>query len=253
MKFLYQLKQRSPLLYWFGWFNMIVGLTCIAGMFIDDIQLLGVNRWLKPMKFYLSVGIMVWTMGWLLYYLSNTKKIKQYSWLIVFTMFFENGLILLQAFRATTSHFNIKTPVDIMIFNFMGIFILIFTITCILICIAFFRQKSFNIPTSYVWGIRLGLLFFVLFSLEGGMMLGMMQHTVGSTDGTPGISLLNWSRQYGDLRIAHFLGIHSLQVLPIAGYYLVKSKQQLFMAAAVYFMAVVFVFVQALRGISLFS
>ena len=187
MKFLYQLKQRSPLLYWFGWFNMIVGLTCIAGMFIDDIQLLGVNRWLKPMKFYLSVGVMVWTMGWLLYYLNNTKKIKQYSWLIVFTMFFENGLILLQAFRATTSHFNIKTPVDIMIFNFMGIFILIFTITCILICIAFFRQKSFNIPTSYVWGIRLGLLFFILFSLEGGMMLGIMQHTVGAADGTSGI------------------------------------------------------------------
>ena len=39
-------------------------------------------------------------------------------------MFFENGLIILQAFRATTSHFNIKTPVDILIFNFMGIFIL---------------------------------------------------------------------------------------------------------------------------------
>ena len=140
-----------------------------------------------------------------------------------------------------------------MIFNFMGIFILIFTITCILICIAFFRQRSFNIPTSYVWGIRLGLLFFVLFSLEGGMMLGMMQHTVGAADGSPGIPLLNWSRQYGDLRIAHFAGIHSLQVLPVAGYYMVKSKQQMFIVAAIYFFSVAFVFVQALRGISLFS
>jgi len=252
MNFLLQLKQRNPLLYWFGWFNMLVGLACMGGMFIDDIQLLGVNRWLKPMKFYLSVGLTVWTMGWLLYYLSKTKKIKQYSWLIVFTMFFENGLILLQAFRDTTSHFNIKTPADILIFNFMGIFILIFTITCILICISFFRQKRFYIPASYVWGIRLGLIFFILFSLEGGVMLGMMKHTVGAADGTPGIPLLNWSRQYGDLRIAHFLGIHSLQLLPLAGYIL-KSKLQVIIAAAVYFIAVVFVFVLALRGISLFS
>ena len=192
-------------------------------------------------------------MGWLLYYLGNTKRINQYSWLIFLTMFFENGLILLQAFRATTSHFNIKTPADILIFNFMGIFILIFTITCLLICFSFFRQRHFNIPSHYVLGIRLGLFFFILFSLEGGMMLGMMQHTVGAADGSPGIPLLNWSRQYGDLRIAHFAGIHSLQVLPIAGYYIVKSKQQMFIVAAIYFMAIVFVFVQALRGISLFS
>ncbi len=252
MNFLLQLKHRNRLLYWFGWFNMLVGLACMAGMFMDDKQLLGVNRWLKPMKFYLSVGIMVWTMGWLLYYLSNAKKIKQYSWLIAFTMLFENGLILLQAFRDTTSHFNIKTPADILIFEFMGIFILIFTITCILICISFFRQKRFNIPDSYVWGIRLGLVFFILFSLEGGMMLGMMKHTVGAADGSPGIPLFNWSRQYGDLRIAHFLGIHSLQLMPLAGY-MMKSKLQVIVAAGVYFIVVVFVFVQALRGISLFS
>ena len=252
MKFLSELKQRNILLYRFGWFNILVGLGCMAGLLIDDRQLLGVNRWLKPMKFYLSVGVMVWTMGWLLHYLNNAKKVKQYSWLIAFTMFFENGLILLQAFRSTTSHFNIKTPMNGMVFQLMGIFILIFTITCILICIAFFRQKYFSISPSYVWGIRLGLFFFILFSLEGGMMLGMMQHTIGAADGSPGIPLLNWSKQYGDLRIAHFFGIHSLQVLPLAGYYLAKSKQQMFMAAAIYFIAVLFVFVQALRGISLF-
>jgi len=253
MNFLLQLKQRNHLLYWFGWFNMFGGLACIAGMYLDDKQLVGVSRWLKPMKFYLSVGLMVWTMGWLLHYLSNARKVRQYSGLIAFTMFFENGLILLQAFRATTSHFNIKTPTDTMIFNFMGIFILIFIITCILICIAFFRQKRFNISPSYVWGIRLGLLFFILFSLEGGMMLGLMRHTVGAADGTPGIPLFNWSKQYGDLRIAHFFGIHSLQLLPLAGYYIMKSKQQVFIAAAIYFIIVMVFMVQAFRGIPLFS
>ena len=110
MGFLKRLKQRNRLLYWFGWFNILIGLACFGGIYSDNVQVLGVSRWLKPMKFYLSVGIMVWTMGWLLHYLSNAKKVKLYSWLIIFTMFFENAIILLQAFRGTTSHFNIKTP-----------------------------------------------------------------------------------------------------------------------------------------------
>lgn len=252
MAFFHQLKQRNPLLYWFGWFNILVGLACLTGMYIDNMQVLGVNRWLKPMKFYLSVGIMVWTMGWLLYYLSNAKKVRLYSWVIVVSMFFENAIILLQALRGTTSHFNVKTPADGVLFSVMGILIIIFTIVCILICISFFLQRHFNIPTAYVWGIRLGILFFIIFSLEGGIMISMMKHTVGAADGTAGIPLLNWSRQYGDLRIAHFLGIHSLQVLPLIGFYVAKSKSQMLLMSFAYFMVVMFVFVLALKGIPLF-
>lgn len=61
----------------------------------------------------------------------------------------------------------------------MGMFIILFTITTVLVCISFFRQKQFPIPVAYVWGIRLGILFFLFFSLEGGMMLGILKHTVG--------------------------------------------------------------------------
>jgi hypothetical protein len=252
MGFLQQLKQRSQLLYWFGWFNVLIGLACFGGVFADDVQVLGVSRWLKPMKFYLSVGIMVWTMGWLLHYLSNTQKTKLYSSVIVFTMFFENAIILLQAVRGTTSHFNIKTPTDGLLFSVMGILIIVFTIVCLFICISFFLQKHFDIPVAYVWGIRLGILFFIIFSLEGGMMISMMKHTVGAADGSPGLPILDWSSEYGDLRIAHFIGIHSLQVLPLLGFYVAKSRGQMVFLSMIYFVMASVVFVQALRGISLF-
>ena len=217
-------------------------------MQVDSQQILNVNRWLKPMKFYFSVGIMILTMGWLLYYLNDAKKIMLYSWLLIVTMFFENGLIILQAIRGTTSHYNANTLADLIIFNFMGFFILMFTISFMLISIAFFRQKHFFIPDAYVWGIRLGILLFILFSLEGGLMLSLMKHTVGAQDGGPGLPLTKWSTQYGDLRIAHFLGLHSLQLLPLLSNYIAKSKKQIIALSVIYFVIVMAVFIQALAG-----
>ena len=252
MNFFIELKRRNALLCWFGLFNLAVAMVCLVLMPFEETQILGVNRWLKPFKFYASVGIMVLTMGWLLYYLNNVKKITTYSWLIVISMFFENGLIILQAIRNTTSHFNITSSLNGIIFNLMGMFILVFTIAILLICISFFKQKQFSIPGAYVWGIRLGILFFLFFSLEGGAMLGLLKHTVGGPDGGPGLPLVNWSTQYGDLRIAHFIGIHSLQVLPLFGNYFAKTKKQTIIFSVVYFLLASALFLQAMKGISLF-
>ena len=252
MKFFIELKKRNPLLFWFGLFNLTVAVLCLILMPFEETKILGVNRWLKPFKFYSSVGILILTLAWLMYYLSDQKKVNRRSKIFVVTMFFENGLIILQAIRSTTSHFNIMSTINGVIFNLMGMFILVFTITIILVCISFFKQKQFSIPPAYVWGIRLGILFFLFFSLEGGAMLGLLKHTVGGPDGGPGLPVVNWSTQYGDLRIAHFIGIHSLQVLPLFGNYFSKTKKQTIIFSVVYFLLASVLFLQAMNGIPLF-
>jgi len=251
MNFFTELKRRNALLFWFGLFNLAVAIICLILMPTEETRILGVNRWLKPFKFYSSVGIMILTIGWLMYYLSDQKKVKRRSWIIVITMFFENGLIMMQAIRNTTSHFNSTSVFNGIIFNIMGLLIVTFTVIVILICISFFKQKLFSIPMAYVWGIRLGLLFFIIFSLEGGVMVGLLRHTIGAADGGAGLPLVNWSSEHGDLRIAHFLGIHSLQVLPLFGNYISKTKNQTITFAAIYFILCVALFLQALNGIPL--
>jgi hypothetical protein len=210
--FLSELKNRNNLLYWFGLYNLIVAILCIILMKFDSQQILGVSRWLKPMKFFFSVWIMSWTLSWLLYYLFYKKSIRTISWFIVVTMFVENFIILLQSIRGERSHFNVQNSTNGMLFSIMGITIVVFSFNVIYAAWLYFRQKEFSIPRSYLWGIRMGLVFFIIFSFEAGFMLARMSHTVGAPDGGPGLPVTNWSKQFGDLRIAHFLGLHSFAI-----------------------------------------
>ena len=145
-------------------------------------------------------------MAWLLYYLDAQRKVKIYSLVVVIVMSIELFIISFQAARGTISHFNISSSFNMILFNIMGVAIVILTFWTLYMGILFFRQKKFSISQSYLWGIRLGIIFFVIFSFEGGYMASNLSHSVGGPDGSPGLPILNWSRIYGDLRVAHFFG-----------------------------------------------
>ena len=85
-------------------------------------------------------------------------------------------------------------------------------------------------------------------------------HTVGSADGGPGLPFLGWSTEAGDLRIAHFLGLHGLQVFPLLAVVLgvvvssvTLQRAVLHGAAVTYSLVVVVTYVQALLGESIVS
>ena len=250
--FLQTLKERNSLLYWFGWYNFALASILFLLIPFDSIEISGVSRWLKPAKFYITVWILVWTLGWLMQYLTNKKKVVIFTWLTILTMLPENGLILMQAIRKTSSHFNISHYFDANVFMIMGICIGIFTLTVLFIFVAFFQQKNFDISYAYLWGIRCGLFIFLLASVEGGYMISIMKHSIGGADGSPGLPLMNWSKQYGDLRIAHFLGVHALQWLPLLGWLTEKKKFAIIIISILYLMISLTVFAIAILGKPLF-
>jgi hypothetical protein len=224
----------------------------------DSVQILGINRWIKPMKFFISTAIFVWTVAIFLYYLKDHRKSSfVISWGMVLIFLVELSAVVLQAARGTTSHFNVKEPFDGILFAVMGIFIIGNTLLVAYLLLLYFTAEI-DLPKTVVWGVRLGLLLFLAASFEGGYMSAQMAHSIGVADGSAGLPLVNWSTKGGDLRVAHFIGLHALQAIPFFAYTLERYKINratlwIFVFALVYFAIFTGVFVQALLGKPLFT
>jgi hypothetical protein len=227
-----QLHQRNKLLSVTGWVHVGLLLVFLLLMLFDSRLVTGISPWIKPAKFALSITLFSWTMAWILYHLrEKPRRMRVYSFLFALTLYIEMSIIALQAARGTTSHFNVfSSPLNAILFSVMGMFIVINLVVIIVLLIDFFIQKT-TLTTSMLWAIRLGLFVMILGSLEGFMMIKMFSHTVGAADGGPGLPGVRWSTVAGDLRIAHFLGMHALQIFPLLAYFL--SRYENFLPARV--------------------
>jgi len=214
-----ELRRRNRVLYAVALANFVLAVVFTGLMAVDGRTLLGRNVWTKPWKFALSIAIYTATMGWILPSLSLTDRVER---LVTYTiggaMAVEIFLISTQAARGVASHYNTSTAIDSTVFMIMGI-----TITISSVAVGYVVYRTVRAPPdlqrAYLWGIGLGMALFVVASFEGWVMISRQSHAVGAPNDSPGLPLLNWSVTGGDLRIAHFVGLHALQVLPLTGYY----------------------------------
>ncbi len=252
MEFLNELSVRNPALYYFGWLCLGGALLSAIMTQVTDTEVLGINAWIKPFKFYMSSWIFAWSIGWYMHYLSQQSTVNIFSWVVIVVFIFELVYITWQAAKGELSHFNMSSSFHGTMWSIMGFAISMMTLFTAYIGILFFTSSFPDLPNAYVWGIRLGIVMFVIFAFEGGLMGARLSHTVGASDGSAGLPVVNWSKSHGDLRIAHFLGMHALQILPILGFYLFQSTRVLIIVSIIYFITTSAVLVQALMGIPLF-
>ncbi len=192
-------------------------LICLAASLFDSRQVMGINPWIKPMKFCLSIALYSATLSILLGLIDGYGLLRLWiGRLVAAMMYVEIVCIILQAGRGVTSHYNIATPFDGAIFGLMGIAIALNTILDAFV-FGLFVISPGSLPTGLLLGIRFGLILFIGASIEGALMIMNQAHTVGAPDGGPGLPWVNWSNTHGDLRIAHFLGLHAIQILPLLG------------------------------------
>lgn len=222
-------QRRNPLMLTAA---LMGGLTLVFGaaMLLDPRTIDGAPAWLKPAKFAASTAVYSATLAWVLTHLSDWPRLSRRVAMTTAVVFaIEVALIALQAARGTSSHFNTRTVFDGAIFSTMGVAIGVQTLAAFATAVALWRQRFADRARGYV--LRAAMTIAVVGASVGGLMTtptsaqlaaaretGQMPragaHTVGAPDGGPGLPGTGWSRDHGDLRVPHFVGLHALQVLP---------------------------------------
>jgi hypothetical protein len=248
---------------------VVLTFATLAGLVLDPRVITGAPAWLKPFKFAVSTALYSISFAWLLTHIEGRQRLVRWVGNVTAAaLAIELVLIVLQAARGTTSHFNVSTTFDFVVFQVMGAAILALWVAQIVTAVVLLRQR-FTDP-ALGWALRLGLAVTalgagvgVLMVLpgptqaavlhQGGQLLAAGAHTVGGADGGPGLPVTNWSTAHGDLRVPHFFGLHALQLLPIAAWLLRgldrRRRTRLVLVTGCSYLALVVLLTwQALRG-----
>ena len=247
IEFLHNLKARNETLFYFGFICLVSSIVFLALTKFSSVQVYNVSAWYKPFKFAFSIFLFAWTIAWYCYYLPSFN-INFFNWSVIILLGFEIIYIAFQANKGQLSHFNLSTPVYVALYVAMALAASLVTIYTAYVGLLFFKYEFPTLPNHYLWAIRLGILIFVVFSFEGFVMGSKLTHTIGGESGGSAIPLLNWSTKFGDPRIAHFIGMHALQVLPLLSYYLFKNTKATIAIAVLYGLLATFTLIQALQG-----
>jgi hypothetical protein len=248
----------------------LLGVTGVA-LVIDPRDIMGAPAWMKPAKFAASIAIYTLTLAWVFTYLREWPRTRRIvSWVTAVTLIIEIIIIDLQAWRGTPSHFNVGTPLDGVLFSIMGLAIVVQTITAVSVAVALWRQPFADHALG--WALRIGMTVTIIGAMTGGLMTQPTRaqldaaragnrmtvagaHTVGAPDGGPGLAGTGWSREHGDLRVAHFVGLHALQILPLVVLgFMRRSSPEMYRVRMVWVLSASYVTLfalllwQALRG-----
>ena len=248
----------------------------MVGLAADPRVVSGAPAWLKPAKFAASIMAYTATLAWIFALLPEWPRMRRaVGRITAMTMVLEMAIISTQAWRGTTSHFNVATPLDAVLFSVMGGAIVVQTFSTLAVAVALWRHRFEDLS----WGraLRFGMAITIAGALTGGLMTRPTAaqlasaragermtvsgaHTVGAADGGPGLIGTGWSTQHGDLRVPHFIGLHAVQALPLlvllltrAGIGPAQRERLMLIAGPSYAALCLILLIQALRGVPLIA
>ena len=230
-----------------------------AAMALDLREFQGDSPWLKPVKFHYALAIYAATLAFFARYMpAATRASRSWRWFtgaVILAIIAECVWLTAAASLNTASHFNTDIPVFAAIYNLMGAFAVLLTSASLVMGLSIWRNPSTGLPQAVQLSIALGLILtFVLTIITAGYLSAADGHFIGTPVTGAVLPILGWSREVGDLRVAHFLSTHALHGLPLWG--LVAARMGdvrggvtlVWAGAAGYALLVAAVFLQALQG-----
>jgi hypothetical protein len=216
-----RLRAASAPLYWLGLALLLASLPTLGLALWDVRQFHGVSVWLKPFKFQISIGTYLLTlalfMSWLPAAALRSRAVAYVVWVAVASGLFEVGYITWQGALGLASHFNYSTPLYALMYMLMGLGAVALTSASLVLGVVVARSSGYGQPPAIKQAVVIGLVLTFVLGTGFGAYLSSQPggHWVGGalTD-SGGLPVFQWSRSGGDLRVAHFFGIHAMHFVP---------------------------------------
>ncbi|MEM1133279.1 MAG: hypothetical protein AAGH53_10105 [Pseudomonadota bacterium] len=213
--------------------------------------------WTKPQKFNISLALHFITLAVLAQMLpAETRN----GWVMRITAYLAAGAfiaetiyIIIQASRGRRSHYNFDTPLETAIYIAMGVGAVMIVSSAAVLAVQLWRKaerKSRGLWLGSVVGLATGFaatLYFTSYLSDNGRYIGAPLEGGGVV-----VPFFGWSREYGDLRPAHFVALHMMQTVPFAGWLADRLGWNSILvvggATILQLVAAIALFVQALAG-----
>jgi hypothetical protein len=212
----------QPVLAVTGVLLLAVMAPTLVALGLDTRLLNGISVWIKPLKFEAALAVHLLTVAWVMLCLPqeirDSRLARGLAMALAAAALFEIAYIALQAARGEASHFNRETLFAGVMYSLMGVGAVILVGTSTVIGGLILRHGQRHRPIVFAAGFGL-ILGGVLGGITGAYMSAQAGHWVGGVPSDAGgLAIFGWSRLGGDLRVAHFFGLHLMQALPLTAW-----------------------------------
>jgi hypothetical protein len=179
----------------------------------DPRLLHGVGVWAKPLKFLAALALFAFTTAVLMRAAGDAAPASLWgiATLVMATSAFEAGYIAVQAGRGEASHYNTSDALHTALTIAMALGAVGLVASQAWLGGVIVRVNPTWWSSVAVLGAVTGLFTTCALATLSGFLLGGRRAPPG-----PGLPLAGWQRR-GDLRPAHFMGVHAQQALPLFG------------------------------------
>lgn len=204
--------------------------TALA-MQLDPRLFQGESIWLKPLKFQLALSVYLLSLAYFARFLPaglvNRPAMRVFTAVVIFCVLAEMAWIAGAAMFGTASHYNETGPLTAGIYGLMGLFAVTLTAASLVYGIAIWRHPAGLPDKALRLSVALGLILsFSLTVIVAGYMAAQPGHLVGAPQTGARVPVMGWSREVGDLRLAHFLATHAMHAIPLGGLLAVRMLRQ---------------------------
>lgn len=213
--------RREPLLAGYALLLFAAMLPALVALGLDERTVRGVAVWVKPLKFMASIGLFAATTAWLLGVLPDAVRrgawVRGSVWTIVVAGTLELGYIAWQAAHGQASHYNLDDGLRAALYGAMGAVAVAMTATQAVLATVVARHARPGVDPLWREAVVVALAATFVLGAGAGILLGSFQPPAGT-----GVPVLGWHLGGGDLRPAHFVGMHAQQAVPLVALALMR-------------------------------